>query len=281
MPTNPFRRPRTALLLSLLAAAIAALVLLRLGGFLGAEAHGAVVVGIDMVPDGSNTGTTLGAIDPCLAQPNTLAATFTVDAFIDAVPAGQNLDGFNFPIGMAGTNDDADALIDEGASSGDPFNNPPPVQLADFDNNDVKATVANIINASDLSEGAPDKTSPHSEAVGLTNTRLAAAGTKGVLARYTLTVGVDNNTHTTVDNLAPDGLYYFTFNVFTLTGGLVSFLSQDGSDWGPGPEGSHLVTSFHDANHAPDQFGILALGVPCPGGATPTPTPTPTVTPTP
>src|SRR3990172_8012983 len=49
---------------------------------------------VDMVPDGSNTANTLGAIDFCRAI--TAGDAFTFDVVLDRIPAAQNLSGFNY-----------------------------------------------------------------------------------------------------------------------------------------------------------------------------------------
>ena len=278
--------------LGLIAIAITATSLLDLGGgATDAEAHGLVVVGVDMDIDDNgdttpdNTGTTLGVIDGCIQIPNNQGDTIAIDAFIDAVPAGQDLNSFNYPINFAGTDNDGDSNVDEDPSGGgdndgdtqideDPRDNPPPLQLTAYNN-------ALIVTGTDLAEPVPDHTSPHSEGVALAGVS-APALTAGVLARYTFTIGVDTDGDTTIDGPAPDGLYFFSFDRWTASAGLITFASGDSTDWGPGPEGLNLITSFHDANHdVTNDFGKLALGAATCLDAKPTPSPTPTATPTP
>src|SRR3990172_2024311 len=180
-----------------------------------AEAHGTTVVGIDMVPDddgdtvADNTGTTLGVIDGCVQIAGTMDATFDIDTFIAAVPSDENLDAFNYQLYFGGTDNDGDSNVDEDPPGGydqdgdtqvdeDGPDNPPPAQLTAYDN-------SIIINASDLSEGVPDKTSPHNEAVALGNTLVAPGGTAGALARYTFTTGIDTDADTTVHPPPPAG----------------------------------------------------------------------------
>src|SRR5437867_3930586 len=77
--------------------AVAALAILALGGGQGAQAEtvgASTVVGIDMYSDQNNTGTTLGTINPCFEVLNQAGTTFTIDTFLNAVPANEDLDGF-------------------------------------------------------------------------------------------------------------------------------------------------------------------------------------------
>lgn len=51
------------------------------------------IIGLDVIPDASNTAITLGNIDTCVAV--THPATLNVDVFLDDVPTGKDLGGFN------------------------------------------------------------------------------------------------------------------------------------------------------------------------------------------
>jgi len=79
----------------LLIAGVAALCLLAGGANQGAQAQGhngldPNVVGIDAVPDASNTKTTLGTIDRCV-QVGGVGSTFNIDVFLDDVPCIDNV----------------------------------------------------------------------------------------------------------------------------------------------------------------------------------------------
>src|SRR3990172_6139677 len=225
----------------------------------------------------ADTGGTLGSIEPCIQVPNTLASTFLTGTFVDAIPAGEDLDSYNYPLYWSGLDDDGDSSVDEdppgfGDADGDtvdgedPANNPPVAQIDDPDNNPgVVTEYDNTILATgctDFSEGEDDKLSPHSEAVGSGAANTNTGGDFGAIAHTRWTIGIDTDANTTVDTLGADGLYFMSFDKWTTVAGndgaLISFNSAGtGNDWGDA--GLELVTSYHDGNHTP-AFGMLALG---------------------
>lgn len=124
----------------------------------GRTAHAAgTTLGYDMDPTG-NTATSLGTVDRCRSV--NPGEQFTVDAFINEVPAGTDLGGFNFTIGFDDTR----------------------VRLVSQDHQQLLASQPGS-SLIDLSDAVPDTTSPHTAIVGDFGTG-EPGPVRGVLGRY-------------------------------------------------------------------------------------------------
>ena len=119
------------------------------------------IVGIDADP-GDNTATSLGSIDPCIAV--SAGQQFDVDVFVDEVPSGRDLGGFNYYLGF----DDSRVRV-----------------VAQ--NHEMLLASAPGSGVSDLSDPVPNDVSPHLVVVFDGGTE-EVGPVAGVLGRYTLEV---------------------------------------------------------------------------------------------
>jgi hypothetical protein len=206
-------------------AGLAALVVLSAITGLGGSQHSAqgtpgTAVGIDADPAG-NTATSLATIDQCVSV--SLSQQFDIDIFVNEIPAGILLGGFNYDIAF-----DASRI------------------KVIAQNHQLLLASAPGSNITDLSDAVPDTVSPHSAYVADFGTG-EAGPIVGVLARYTLEVLP----------AAPTG----TFGL-----ALVNVTLGD-------PIGTEIpVDQVLDGNSVP-QYGLIAVGEPCPPAPTPTPPP--------
>jgi len=245
------RARRSATPVTALAGATAIAVLLLIIAALVFETAGArittadasnPVVGVDMVPDGSNTATGLGAIDPCVEVANTAGTQFVIDAWLDEVPTGEDLDAFNYPLNFP---DSAVKMVDQ--------------------NNLIMTGPAGWFDGSD---GVPDASSPHIAGAADTGGSPVPTGTKGVIGRFTMEVLAG----------AGGGIYSFTFDT---TPGAFTFASSNFNDWSGSvsevQDGNHVPPFGQLALGV----SCSATVTPTPSGTTGTPTPseTPTTTP--
>lgn len=213
-----------------------------------ARADPAITVGFDMNTTGNTcpgTGSgdcTLGAIDRCASVANVQGTTFDVDLFIQGLNNGFSIwiANIEFP---------------------DPINTNAELTLLNSVENN---TAFNLIVQSTGSIFVPgDENVPDPPGSTEAGTPFHANGgefgtfegtdfTRGVLGRYTFTVGAG----------ATSGVYGLTLDP------AVSQYLQ-GSLNGPGTP--YTVDQIWDANSSP-QYGVIALGVLCPGApATPAP----------
>ena len=125
--------------------------------------QGTITVGIDVDSTG-NEARSIGAMDACKSVPATAGSKFTVDVVIDALPADQNLGGFNYFFGF----DDAR------------------FRLAAQEHK-LLLTSSGQNQLLDLSDPTPNDDSPHT--VAMADVATAEKGpVSGVLGRYTLEV---------------------------------------------------------------------------------------------
>ena len=122
-----------------------------------------ITVGID-VDSAGNEARSIGAIDACKSVPSTAGSKFSVDVVVDAVPADQNLGGFNYFFGFD------DARFRMAAQE-----------------HKLLLTSAGQSQLLDLSDPTPDDEAPH--VVAMADVATAEEGrVSGVLGRYTLEV---------------------------------------------------------------------------------------------
>ena len=132
--------------------------------------HGfqAVTVGIDVDPDAApaNSATSLGTIEGCTSVTNSAGSRFTIDVFLNEIPSGQDMAGFNYQLNFDDTR----------------------FKVADQDHSLLLASAPGSM-LTDLSEEAPDADSPHAVApVDLAASTAEQGPASGVLGRYTLEV---------------------------------------------------------------------------------------------
>lgn len=200
LPRNRKTRTTSAAAAILGLTVLLAMVLIIGSGEARATGSDAPEAGFDMVSDGSNTGTTLGTIETCVHVPATVGATFTIDTFLDAIPTGEDLDGWNYALEFPDT----------------------VVKLITTDYSvSMTPTTAGFV---DLGEGAgapgpgtgDDVISPQLVAIAnLGQATSTPAGTAGVLGRYTFQV-----------TAATAGTHSFSFEP-----GLTVFASSTLNDW--------------------------------------------------
>jgi uncharacterized repeat protein (TIGR01451 family) len=154
------------------AGAIMAVILMSLSGGPTARAAG-TTVGIDTDTTG-NAATSLSTIERCRSV--SAGQQFTIDVFVDEIPAGSTLSGFNYNLGFDSSR----------------------VRIVSRQHN-LLLTSSGTNSLIELSDGVPDDISPHS--VGVADFGTAEVGpVVGVLGRYTLealpaaTVGIVNLT---------------------------------------------------------------------------------------
>jgi len=145
----------------------AALVGLALAASNPNPAHGqgqqTITVGID-VDSAGNEARSIGTIDACKSVPATAGSKFTVDVVIDALPADQDLGGFNYFFGFD------DARFRMAAQE-----------------HKLLLTSAGQNQLLDLGEATPNDESPHT--VAMADVATAEKGeVSGVLGRYTMEV---------------------------------------------------------------------------------------------
>jgi hypothetical protein len=153
--------------LLMVTAALAVVIMISMDsgqGHGGAQASGSTVVGIDADPFSApaNTATSVGSIEGCVSV--TSGQKFSIDVFVDAVPADRDLAGFNY------------FLIYDSS-----------VLKVTGKNHDMLLKSQPGSNALDLSEAAPD--SDGALLVVVADVAPAAAepgGSRGVLGRYEL-----------------------------------------------------------------------------------------------
>jgi hypothetical protein len=146
------------ILLALAAIAVGTLVGLE-GGHIAAQSTPTTVVGIDVDPAG-NGASYLGTTDPCISV--TAGQQFDIDVFLDGVPDGVQLGGFNHDIGFDDTR----------------------VRIVAQDHMLLLANEPGS-SVTDLSEAVPDAVTPHGVYVADFGAPEVGPVT-GVLGRYTL-----------------------------------------------------------------------------------------------
>ena len=234
-----------AMLMILLAFAI-------VGGRQAAGAPG-TDVGIDTAPTG-NTATSLGTIQSCRTAVQ--GQQFDIDVFVNEIPAGRNLAGFNYEINF----------------------DPNRFRIVAKNHQFLLASAVGS-SITDLGDGVPDQTTPH--AVVLADFGTAEQGpVLGVLGRYTFEVlataqgGLTPLTLTTVDLADSDSQPIAVDNV-TSASVAIGQACPPASTPTPTPTPTATPTPGPSPTPTP-----TPSPTPTPGG-TPTPTPTPVPTPTP
>ena len=124
----------------------------------------AVTVGIDVDPTG-NAATTLGTLERCTSVANSAGSQFTIDVFIDEIPSGQNIAGFEYSLHF-----DASRLV-----------------LAAQDHSLLLASAPGSQPFDTLGDRVPDTDGSHLVAVADFGPE-EAGPVKGVLGRYTMEV---------------------------------------------------------------------------------------------
>jgi hypothetical protein len=230
--------------LVLAAVALAALIsLLWLGVFShgdSAQASPTLVVGFDMNPYGSPANTcpndgvtdcTIGSVQRCKLVPNTAGTTFDVDVFVTGLTNG--FTAWNANVTFPDPNTAAKLTLTSHVAETDTS-----VNLI------TQSAGSSNMSASEAVPDPPGSTeagSPHHCGVTEGGTSEGVAFTQGVLGRYQFTVGAG----------ATSGYYGLTLPSVAL-----SLTDKDA--------GTYTVDEIWDYNHDP-QYGIIALGVRCPG----------------
>ena len=237
-----------------------------------AQASPALVVGFDMNPAGNScpgdgvNDCTLGTIDPCIQVAD--GASFDIDVFVQGLPLDDSILGGEYPINWG------------------------PPDFLDVNTQTHASTTVNLLaqrgEPSDaLSEEVPDAASPH--LVSILDFGAAEYNppfTRGVLGRYTVTVaagtaagtygltlGMDNDSDTRVDEDPANGLDDDGDTAVDED----SFDVVLGRDIPPGD--SLTVDQVWQASSSPP-YGLVAVNTACPAAPSPTPTASPTGTPT-
>jgi hypothetical protein len=159
---------------TLLAVAIVALAATAaLAGHPLARGLQAVTVGIDVDPGAApaNSATSLGSIEGCITVENSAGKQLNVDVYVDKIPSGQDLAGFNYRLNF---DDKRFRVVKENHE----------LLLA-------SASGSNVLEFGGAGGGIPDVTSPHDVApvdLGAPPASLEVGPIAGILGRYTLEV---------------------------------------------------------------------------------------------
>ncbi|MDP2675772.1 MAG: hypothetical protein Q8Q00_12860 [Dehalococcoidia bacterium] len=133
----------------------------------------AVTVGFDVDPGAApaNSATSLGSIEGCARVKNSAGNQFNIDVYVDKIPSGQDLAGFNYRLNF---DDKRFRVVKENHE----------LLLA-------SAPGSNVLEFGGAGGGIPDVTSPHDVApvdLGAPPASLEVGPMTGILGRYTLEV---------------------------------------------------------------------------------------------
>ena len=223
-----------------LVAALAIASLLASGGTdSAARAQAPLVVGFDMDPFSSPANTcpgdgahdcAVGTVERCVSVPNANGQTFTVDTFITGLPNG--FQAWTHNLNFPDMTSPAKLTISA------------EVLIDSTVNLSAQSTGSTPIPAGD---GVPDTNSNHNVGVGeFLTSETTPPFTQGVLGRFTFTVGSG----------AISDIYGLTLDPTPIS----AYMDSDGF--------AYSIDQTWDFSFSPE-YGIIALGLPCPTTALP------------